>query len=495
MAIQEKTKNNLRWWILVTVIVGTFLGRLDQTIVNLAIPKIINDFGITVTQAGWISTAYILANAVFVPVWGKLGDTIGQKKIYIIGFSLFIFGSILAGLAWDLSSMIFFRVIQAIAGSADYPTAMAILAITFPRGKERAQAMGIWSSAFAASAVFGPLIGGPIIDNMGWRWVFYINLPVGIIGLLMAMAFVPETKKGKAFADFDWWGALALGTALSFLVLVLDQGLDWGWTSVPSLLCYIATVAFTWLFIQIEKRQINPIVDLKFFENRIFVNVIGNNFIVFMSMMGAIFLIPIFAQTYLGYDATQTGYLFMPMAAALLLAAPLGASLVGKVKPNYVIMTSTLVAGIGLYFFSWLDPRSGSLAIMIPLGIMAFGMGFGMSQRTSIIASTVPLAEIGAASSVLALARNIAGAFGIAVFGTILQNSTYVFMRQTVQLSTVNVPTSHNISTFIGLMSLKAQILAYDQVFVIAALCLIVGTASAYWIKVDKLVEAEVILE
>ena len=170
-------EDNLKWWILFTVIVGTFLGRLDQTIVNLALPKIISDFGITVTSAGWIATAYILANAVFVPVWGKMGDVYGQKRIYIIGFSLFIFGSMLAGLAWNLSSMIVFRVIQAIAGSADYPTAMAILAYTFKPGKERAQALGIWSSSFAAASVFGPLIGGPLIDNFGWRSVFLVNLP------------------------------------------------------------------------------------------------------------------------------------------------------------------------------------------------------------------------------------------------------------------------------------------------------------------------------
>ena len=126
---------NRRWIILLTVIVGTFLGRLDQTIVNLALPKIIGDFGITVSAAGWIATAYILANAIFVPIWGKLGDTLGRKKIYVLGFSIFIVGSVLAGLAWNLSSMIVFRIIQAIAGSADYPTAMAILAVTYPEEK------------------------------------------------------------------------------------------------------------------------------------------------------------------------------------------------------------------------------------------------------------------------------------------------------------------------------------------------------------------------
>ena len=215
-------KGNSKWLILATVMVGTFLGRLDQTVVNLALPKIINDFSITISAAGWIATAYILANAVFVPVWGKLGDTVGRKRVYMLGFAIFIFGSALAGFAWDLPSMLVFRVIQAIASSADYPTAMAILAFTFRDGRERAQALGIWSSVFAASAVVGPLLGGPLIDNFGWRSVFFINIPVGIVGLLMALVFIPESK-GREAEVFDWWGAITLGTALSALVLVLDQ--------------------------------------------------------------------------------------------------------------------------------------------------------------------------------------------------------------------------------------------------------------------------------
>ena len=235
-------KNNLRWWILLTVIVGTFLGRLDQTIVNLALPKIIDDFGITVSAAGWIATAYIIANAIFVPIWGKLGDTLGRKKVYILGFSIFIVGSVLAGLAWNLSSMIVFRVIQAIAGSADYPTAMAILAITFREPKERAQALGIWSSSFAAATVFGPLLGGPLIDHLGWRSVFLINLPIGIIGIWMALKYINESKSEVKVKFFDWWGASALGGMLSAMVLVLDQGTEWGWLSVSSIICYVVFI-------------------------------------------------------------------------------------------------------------------------------------------------------------------------------------------------------------------------------------------------------------
>jgi EmrB/QacA subfamily drug resistance transporter len=482
--MEESKKNNLRWWILLTVIVGTFLGRIDQTIVGLALPKIIDDFSISVTAAGWISTAYILANAIFVPIWGKLGDMIGQKKVYIMGFSIFIVGSVLAGLAWNLSSMIIFRVIQAVASSADYPTAMAILAITFKSAKERAQALGIWSASFGAAAVFGPLIGGPLIDNFGWRSIFMVNIPIGVIGLLMAMSFIQETEHAEKRLKFDWWGALSLGGSLTSLVLVLDKGLDWGWISWQSSICYLITIFFAALFVQIEKKVQSPVVDLDFFKNKIFVNVLGNNFIVFMSMMGAIFLIPIFAQSYLGYDATQTGYLFIPMAGAMLLAAPLGARLVGKIRSNYIIMASTGTAALGLYLFSYIDARSTAINIIFPMIVMAFGMGFGMAQRTTIITYTVPADNVGSASSVLALARNISGAFGIALFGTILQNSIYSNAIEVSRFSSIHLKTPELMAKFTGLIIFKAQIMAYDRVFLISSIVMFIGALMAYWIKV-----------
>lgn len=479
-------KDSLKWLVLLTVIIGTFLGRLDQTIVNLALPKIIDDFGITVSAAGWIATAYILANAVFVPIWGKLGDTIGRKKVYILGFLIFILGSVLAGLSWNLSSMIVFRVIQAIAGSADYPTAMAILAVTFPKGRERAQALGLWSASFAAAAVFGPLVGGPLVDSFGWRSVFLINLPVGLLGLVMALIFIKESTSDSATARFDWWGAITLGGALAALVLVLDQGIDWGWLSLPSILSYAAILAFTFVFIVIERGHEEPIVDFKFFENQTFVNTLVNNFIVFMGMMGGVFLLPVFAQTFLGYNATETGLLFMPMAAAMMVASPLGGALTGKVQPRFVIALSTAIAAVGLYLFSFLDPRSTPIDIILPLVVMAFGIGFGMAQRTNIIASIVPDHEVGIASSILALVRNIAGAVGIAVFSTILTNST---KSKAVAITHNLVMVSHDPLAYkevVALTMLKAQIASYGTVFATASVILFIGAVTALWIKVAK---------
>lgn len=487
-----------KWIILATVMVGTFLGRLDQTVVNLGLPKIIDDFGITVSSAGWIATAYILANAVFVPVWGKLGDTIGRKKVYVIGFLMFIVGSVLAGLSWNLSSMIVFRIIQAIAGSADYPTAMAILAVTFVNPRERAQALGIWSASFAAAAVFGPLIGGPLIDNFGWRSVFLINLPVGIIGLLMALAFINESVSEKKTVTFDWWGALALGGSLSALVLVLDRGLDWGWLSLASLECYAASLVFLWIFVRIEANHPEPIVDLKFFRNSVFVNALINNFIMFMGLMGSIFLLPIFAQTFLGYDATQTGYLFIPMAFGLLLTAPFGGMLTGKVETRYVIFWSTFLAGCAMYLFSYIDPKSGALDLMIPLALMAAAMGFGMSGRTSVVAAAVEEHEIGTASAVLALARNIAGAFGIALFGTILNNAIESNVLSIAGQSIIRSSDPNIIQQGIALIELKAQVAAYGQVYATAAILIILGSFIALFMKVPKakeMLKREMIVE
>jgi len=206
-----------------------------------------------------------------------------------------------------------------------------------------------------------------------------------------------------------------------------------------------------------------------------------------MGMMGGVFLIPVFVQTFLGYDATQTGLMFMPMAAGMMIAAPLGSRLVGKVNPGIVITVSTLVAAVGILMFASLDPRSGPLDIIIPVFIMASGMGFGMAQRTNIIASAVPEEEIGVASSVLALVRNIAGAFGIAIFATILKNATESSLLAISENTVINTHDPIMLQQIAALMVLKAQILGYHTVFIIASLIMFVSAALAFFmIKVKE---------
>ena len=403
-----------------------------------------------------------------------------------MGFVIFIGGSVLAGLAWNLSSMLVFRVIQAIAGSADYPTAMAILAVTFTDPKQRAQALGIWSASFAAASVFGPLIGGPLIDNFGWRSVFLVNLPVGLIGLAMALAFVTESVSEAKSVVFDWWGAITLGGALAGIVLVLDKGLEWGWTSSNSIWTYLTILVCSVVFFIVEKTHPEPMIDFKFFTNNTFNQALINNFLVFMGLLGSVFLIPVFAQTFLGLNATESGYLFIPMAVMFMFSAPIGGKLIGKVEPRTIIVISTFIAAIGMYMFSFLDPRSTVWDIILPLSFMAFGMGFGMAQRTSIIASAVPQREIGVASSILALARNIGGAFGIAIFGTILQYATEGKMIAISEWSTIKDHTVAGMAEAIRLISLKAQVSAYSTVYVWAALVMLAAGILAFFIKTKK---------
>lgn len=476
-----------QWLILATLMIASFLGRLDGTIVNLAIPKIIKDFGITVSQASWISTAYIIANAIFVPVFGKLGDMIGRKPLYIFGILSFTITSMLAGLSFNLPSMIFFRILQAITVSIDYPIALSIIAHTFTDRGQRAQAMGLWSAIFAAAAVFGPLLGGPLIDNFSWRSVFYINLPLGLIGTFMAIRYIQEpVKKIKGVKNFDILGSVLLGIGLGSLVLVLDQGQSWGWVSFKSLIAYIITSLSLVFFIFVENKAKEPVVDLKFFKNLTFTFSIITSFISFMGMIGGIFLIPLFAQNFLGFSVTKSGYLFIPMAIGLMIAAQFGARLSAKIQPRYLTSFGMFWAGFVMFLFWGIDIRWSAFDIVWRLFLFAAGLGLGLSPLTNAATSSVPLEEVGIASSVLALARNIAGAFGIAIFATVLSNSTTSHLLSIQKFSLINTHDPNQFQQIIPLMITYANVLAFSTVFRTATVFLLIGGIVALFVKESK---------
>ncbi len=483
----QKTRKGFQkeqWLILLTVVIASFLGRLDGTIVNLALPKIISDFGITVAQASWISTAYIIANAIFVPIFGKLGDLVGRKPLYIFGIVGFIVSSAMAGLSFNLTSLIIFRILQAITVSIDYPLALSIIAHTFKNRGQRAQAMGMWSGVFAAAAVFGPLIGGPLIDNFTWRSVFYINLPIGIIGTIMAIKFIKEPVENiKGIKNFDIAGSLLLGIMLGTLVLVLDQGQSWGWMSTKSIISYFISSASLIAFLRIESKQKEPVVDLKFFKIPTFSAAIVTSFISFAGMFGGLFLIPIFSQTYLGYSVTESGYVFVPMAIGILIMAQVGARLSAKIQSRFLTAGGMFFAAIVFFSFGSIDIRWSFTDIAIRLFLFAGGLGIGLAPLTNAATSTVPIQEVGVASSILALARNIAGAFGVAIFATILSNSTTTNLMAIQSHSVINSIDSATIQRAKELMFIKASVLAYGTVFRTSAYLLALGGISALFVK------------
>ncbi len=491
----QKTKKTSRggftrqqWLILATVMLASFLGRLDGTIVNLALPKIITDFGITVSQASWISTAYIIANAIFVPVFGKLGDMIGRKPLYIFGIVGFTLMSMLAGLSFNLPSMVIFRILQAITVSIDYPIALSIIAFSFEDKTARAQAMGMWSAIFAAAIVFGPLLGGPLIDTFSWRAVFYINVPLGILGTWMAATFIKETvHKTRGFANFDIAGSLLLGVALGTMVLVLDQGPTWGWGSTNSIISYLVTVGSSILFLIVERRQKEPIVDLKFFKIPAFSAALITSFISFLGLIGGIFLIPIFVQNLLGYSVTKSGYLFIPMALSIMLGAPIGGRLSTKFGPGLVTAVGMFFSSFIVYFiFSGIDIRWSFFDIAWRLMFFAFGIGMGLAPLTTAATSTVPLNEVGVASSLLALVRNISGAFGVAIFATILTDNTTGSLVALQKYSVIHSSSPLVIQKYLGLMAVQANVLAYHTVFHVAGILVFLGGVAALFVKETK---------
>jgi len=483
MIEQETRKTHSPWLILLTVMVGTLLIGLDRTVVNLGVPKIIGEFGITVTTAGWIATAYIISNAVFVPVFGKLGDMLGDRFIYFWSFVAFVVISLIAGISWSIGSLIFFRDIQGLVGAAIYPTAMSLIAKTFREKKARAQALGIWSGSFAASAVIGPLVGGPLIDNFSWRMLFYINFPIGIIGILMVLAFLPKDKPQKR-EEFDYKGAIVLAIALSSLVLVLDKGQEWGWTSLKSFAAYFATIASGILFYFIEKKARNPLVDLNFFKNSVFVSALAVTFVSFGGFMGAMFLIPIFVQTFLGYGATQTGYLFLPLALTMMVVSPLGAQISNRIAPRWSVTIGMLVSAIGFFMLSYrIDPLTTGSDFIFPLVLFAAGLGLGMAPLTNAVASSVPPREVGIASGILNLTRNIAGAIGIAFFGTLLTNRINSNVQEISANAVINSSSPAFQKIVPGLVILKAQVASYGFVFFVASFVMLAGAFTALTLR------------
>jgi len=475
------------WIILFTVMIASFLGRLDGTVVNLALPKMISDFGITVSQASWIATAYIIANAIFVPIFGKLGDLIGRKPLYLFGIIGFVVASVFAGLSQNLSQMIVFRILQAITVSIDYPLALSIIAFTFDDRQKRAQAMGLWSAVFGVAAVFGPLLGGPLIDSFSWRSVFYINVPIGIIGALMAWKFIEEpVQKIRGIKNFDIWGSLLLGLSLGTLVLVLDQGQTWGWTSVNSLTSYVITAISMLSFILVEQRQKEPVVDLKFFKIPEFSVSLIVSFITFMGMIGGLFLLPLFVQRDLGYSVTKTGYLFLPMAVGMMIAAQVGARASVKFQPKYVVCLGLGWSAFILTLFSGIDLTwtFGHFAVL--LFCFALGLGLTFAPITNAAISTVPIHEVGVASSILALVRNISGAFGVAIFATILTNGATAGMLSVQKYTLINTLNPNVLQQVAYLMAIKANLVSFHIVFVWSAIITAFGAFSALFLKETK---------
>ncbi len=411
-----------RWWVLANVMIGTFMAVLDATIVNVALPKIMGTFGIDIDTAEWILTAYLLVFAVMLPTSGWVADHFGYKRTYFLALLLFTFGSFLCGMAWNENALICFRIIQAVGAGFMMPVGMAIVTREFPV-RQRGIALGFWSIAAAASVSLGPLIGGYLVDNIGWNAIFDVNVPVGIVGLFATMV-VQREYKTEHTRSFDFIGFISMSVSLSALLLALsDANAAWntgGWSSPFIVSCFVISAFAMTVFLVTEFTVKSPLIELALFKDFNFSVTNGILFIFGLGMFGSTFLLPLYLQNSLGYTAFQAGAMFLPIGLLQAFFAPISGLLSDKVNPKVPAVIGIVLLAISLYLNSSLSLFSERHQIMLPLLIRGVAMGLLFTPLTTLALSRIPKQKIAQASGLFNVIRQLGGSFGVAIMGALL---------------------------------------------------------------------------
>jgi DHA2 family multidrug resistance protein len=411
-----------RWVVLASVMIGTFMAVLDATIVNVALPKLMTTFGVSVDQIEWVLNAYLLIFAVMLPSSGWVADHWGYKKVFVIGLVLFTLGSFLCSLAHNFDMLITFRVVQGAGAGFVLPVGMAIITWEFPPEK-RGIALGFWSVAASASVSLGPVLGGYLIDRYDWHVVFDVNVPVGILGICAAWIIQREHRPAPG-KSFDIVGFVSLSAGLTALLLALADGnTAWntgGWTSRFILVSFLIAFVGLGVFLATELIVEHPLIDLSLFRSLNFSmsNLIRSFFGV--GMFGANFLLPIYLQNSLGYTPFQAGLVFLPVGILLGVTAPFAGMFTDRYDGRIPVALGLGLMALSMYKFSFLSLSSESAQIMFPLYLRGIGIGLLMSPLTTIAISEIPNSKMAQASGLLNVIRQIGGSLGVALFGTIL---------------------------------------------------------------------------
>jgi EmrB/QacA subfamily drug resistance transporter len=402
------------------LMIGLFLAALDQTIVATALPTIVGELG-GLENLSWVVTAYLLASTASSPLYGKVSDLYGRKRVFQFAIVLFLVGSTLAGLAQDMSQLIAFRAVQGLGAGGLIVMALTIIGdVVSPRQRGRYQ--GYMGAVFALSSVAGPLLGGLFVDHLSWRWVFYVNIPIGIVALVVTSAVlnIPITHTGPRRVDYA--GAVLLVAGVSAMLLVtVWGGTEHAWDSPTIVGLAVGSVVLTGLFLARERVAAEPILPLRLFRNRVFTLTGVAGFIVGLSMFGGIVFLPLFLQVVTGASATSSGMLILPLMVGVIAASIASGRLItrtGRYKIYPVTGTALMVAG--LFLLSRMDAdvsRSYS-----SLAMLVFGVGIGLVLQVLVLAvqNSVEQRDLGAATSTTTFFRSLGGAFGTAIFGAIM---------------------------------------------------------------------------
>jgi EmrB/QacA subfamily drug resistance transporter len=406
-----------------TMCFALFMVMLDSTVVNLALPTIQKELGASMSELQWIVDAFVLALASLLLTGGTLGDMYGRRKAFVLGVGLFTVGSVACALAPSTSVLIAARLFQGVGGALMMPSTLSILTNTFPDARERARAIGIWAGVSGLSLAIGPLVGGWLVDNFGWQSIFWMNVPIGVVAIAMAMRFVPESSD-RAGRGLDLAGQVTAIVGLAALTYAFIEANAYGWTSARILTSFIVAAVALTAFIVIEVRGKTPLLQLKFFRDLTFsgANLVG--VIVSFGFFSVIFFLSLFLQNVQGYTPTEAGALQLPTTLGVMTAAIVSGRIVGRIGSRLPITLGLVMAGIALLFMTGVQPDTPYSSFWYWMLLMGLGIGLIMSPMTSAIMGTVPPARAGMASATSNTMRQVGSVFGIAVLGNIV---THVF--------------------------------------------------------------------
>jgi len=444
--------DSYKWWLLATVMIGTFMAVLDATIVNVGLPKIMASFGIGIDKAEWVITAYMLAMAVMLPTSGWLADKFGYKRMYFLGLFFFTLGSFFCGASSDENMLILSRVLQGLGAGVIQPLGMAIISREFPP-KQRGVALGFWGIAAAASVSFGPIIGGYLVDNFNWQLIFDVNIPVGIIGLLATVIIQQEYKNPK-IRKFDYIGFISIVTFLPLTLYALSEGNaatnSAGWSAPYILICFAIAIISLAVFITAEYTVKEPLIDLRLLNNRNF-GISTLVILIFgMGMFGSTFLLPIYLQNSLSYTAVQAGSVFLPVGIIQGIMSPISGKIADRINAKIPIMVGVLLLAISFFLNSSLSFLTENHYIMLSLYIRGFSMGLLFTPLQTIALVQIPREKMAQASGISNTIRQLGGSLGVAILATVLSSRVNFHSQtygQAIQpKSQVFMNTTHNLT-------------------------------------------------
>jgi EmrB/QacA subfamily drug resistance transporter len=423
MLVRFVTPENKKWWTLGAVSVGLFMIMLDNTVVNVALPSMRSSLHLSLSELEWVVAGYALTFAAFMLIGGKLADFLGRRLVFMVGLAVFTGASLACGLASNGGFLIGARIVQGLGGALMNPATLSIIAATFaPR--ERGRAIGIWAGVSAMALAIGPLVGGLLTEHVNWNWIFFVNVPVGLLGLLAIPVFIDESRDTTAEQRLDLPGLVTSALGLFSLTYAFIEANSYGWTS-GRILGALAVAAVSLVgFVLLERHQRAPMLDLSLFRNRTFGGANAAMLFVGLAMFGTFFYVSLYMQNVLKYSPVEAGASFLPMTILIILIAPRAGALTDRVGSRWLVGTGMTLLAVMLFYYTTLGAYESFWALLPGLLIGGVGMGMTMTPVTAAAMSAVSVDKAGVGSAVLNSARQVGGSLGIAVMGAIVAGTS-----------------------------------------------------------------------